>query len=185
MKHLQRSFSSHRMRASALALCFSLTLGACDLFISPEKLKADANAALAARNFATAAQTAQQWAQKAPEQYEAYFVLAQAQAQAGDKNAAVVALEQALSKGLKDDTQVTTNTNLEPIRSMVAYQKLMDTHFPGHVVKQESKANSGAEAEAEAEPEPNESVESVSITEKDGMQVLRAGDVMIKVPTLK
>lgn len=181
MKHFQMSFSSHRMRTGALALCFSLALGACDLFTNPDQLKADANAALAARNFATAAQTAQQWAKKAPDQYEAYFVLAQAQAQAGDKNAAVVALEQALTKGLKDDTQVTTNANLEPIRSMVAYQKLMDTHFPKHVGKQESNTDS----RAATEPEPDEGVDSVSITEKNGMQVLRAGDVMIQVPTLK
>lgn len=84
-------------------------------------------------------------------------------------NAALVALEQALKKGLKDDVQIDSNANLEPIKSMVAYQDLMKTHFPGRKSKQEQAPDSG----------------SVSITEKEGMQVLRAGDIVLKVPLLK
>lgn len=160
---------SHFVKNTALILCCALALSACDLFANAEKLKAETSAALAARNFSSAAQSAEQWTQKAPEQYEAYFALAQAKAQAGDKNAALVALEQAIKKGLKDDVQIESNTNLDPIKSMVAYQDLMKTSFPGRVAKK-------AEAQDNA---------TVSITEENGKQVLRAGDVVLEVPAMK
>ncbi|MCX7251763.1 MAG: hypothetical protein NTX37_09745 [Burkholderiales bacterium] len=169
MKHASRAFATRTARNVVVTLCLGLVLSACDLLANAEKLKADASAALASRNFATAVQTAKKWTEKAPEQYEAYFVLAQAQAQAGDRNAALVALEQALKTGLKDDVQIDSNVNLEPIKSMVAYKDLMKIHFPGRESKKEEEQDSG----------------SVSITEKEGMQVLRAGDIVLKVPALK
>ncbi len=162
---------SHCVKNTALVLCCGLALSACDLFANPEKLKADTSAALTARNFSSAAQSAEQWTQKAPEQYEAYFALAQAKAQAGDKNAALVALEKAIKKGLKDDVQIESNTNLDPIKSMVAYQDLMKTNFPGRAAKK-----------AQA---PDQDNATVSITEEDGKQVLRAGDVVLQVPAMK
>lgn len=159
----------HFFKRSTIVLCCTLALGACDLLASAEKLKTDTSAALAARNFASAAQSAEQWTKKAPEQYEAYFALAQARAQAGDKNGALVALEQAIKKGLKDDVQIESNANLDPVKSMVAYQDLMKTSFPGRTAKKE-EAQDGS---------------TVSITEKDGQQVLRAGDVVLQVPVVK
>lgn len=162
--------SLRRNAALVLTLSLSLLIGACDFLKSADQLKADANAALGARNFSVAAQTAQEWVKKAPEQYEPYFILAQAQAQAGDRNASLVALEQAIRKGLKDDVQIETNTNLDSVKSMVAYGDLMKTHFPGRT----------AEPKQESQDFGN-----VSITEKDGKQVLRAGDVVIEVPATK
>ncbi len=160
-----------RKAALAGVLSLSLLLCACHFFKGAEQLRTDANAALAARNFSVAAQLAQEWTTKASEQYEPYFVLAQAQAQAGDKNAALVALEQAIRKGLKDDVQIDSNANLDPIKSMVAYGDLMKAQFPGRTPPQQDSAA----------PEPG----NVSITEKDGKQVLRAGDVVIEVPSIK
>lgn len=159
-------------RASAV-LCLCFALGACDIFVSADKLKTDATAALTARNYSSAAQIAQKWSEKAPDHYEAFFVLAQAQAQAGDKNAALGALEKAINKGLKDDTQIDGNTNLEPIKGMSAYESLMKTHFPDRKAKQESAQ------------EVKSDTAEVSIQEKDGQQVLRAGDVVIQMPANK
>lgn len=160
-----------RQAALALVLSLSVFVSACDFFKGADQLRTDANAALAARNFSVAAELAQQWTKKASEQYEPFFVLAQAQAQAGDKNAALVALEQAIRKGLKDDVQIESNSNLDPIRSMVAYGDLMKTQFPGRAAQQQNSASQ----------DPG----NVSITEKDGKQVLRAGDVVIEVPSVK
>lgn len=169
---MEHKMTADVRRRSALALALSLSVfaGACNYFAGADQLKADANTALAARNFSLAATHAQAWAKKAAEQYEPYFVLAQAQAQAGDKNAALVALEQAIRKGLKDDVQIDSNANLEPIKSMVAYADLMKTHFPGRSSHQGQSSQDAGQ---------------VSITEKDGKQVLRAGDVVIEVPSVK
>ncbi len=71
--------------------------------------------------------------------------------------------------GCGDDVQIESNTNLDPIKSMVAYQDLMKTSFPGRVAKK-------AEAQDNA---------TVSITEENGKQVLRAGDVVLEVPAMK
>lgn len=154
-----------------------IVLVGCDLLTSVEKLQSESNANLEARNFSSAAQSAKKWIDKSPEQYEAYFVLAQAQAQVGDKNAALLALEKAIKKGLRDDLQIENNKNLDPIKLMTAYQVLMNTHFPGRTVVRE-----GVREDMQSDVSANS---SASITEKDGQQILRAGDVYIQVPANK
>lgn len=175
MKHSLSGVCGRTVCRGATLLCLCLALSACDMLASADKLKADANSALTARNYSSAAQIAQKWTEKTPDHYEAYFVLAQAQAQAGDKNAALVALEQAIKKGLKDDAQIDGNTNLDPIKEMSAYQSLMKSSFPDRKPTQTEKQDSEGKGE-ESE---------VSITEKDGQQVLRAGDVVIQMPVEK
>ena len=170
MKHAPTFLVNRATRTAAVTLLLGLMLSACEKSPNAESLKADANSALSAHNFSSAAQSAEKWSTKAPNQYEAYFVLAQAKAQVGDKNAALVALEQAIKKGLKDDTQIENNTNLDPIKSMVAYQDLMKSSFPGRKANKQEDIQDGS---------------SVSITEKDGKQVLRAGDIVIQVPSMK
>ena len=172
MKNPLNSVYGRAVRRGASVLCLCMALNACDLLASADKLKSDATAALTARNYSSAAQIAQKWTEKSPEHYEAFFVLAQAQA--GDKNGALMALEQAIKKGLKDDAQVDGNSNLDPIKDMSAYQTLMKTSFPDRKPKQE---------EAQKAEGLNDS--EVSITEKDGQQVLRAGDVVIQMPVDK
>lgn len=162
--------SSRRMAALFLTLGLSLLISACNFLKSAEQLKADVNSAMEMRNYSVAAQIAQEWVKKVPDQYEPYFFLAQAQAQAGDRNASLVALEQAIRNGLKDDAQIETNTNLDSVKSMVAYGDLMKTHFPGRTTEPKQAL---------------QDTEDVSITEKNGKQVLRAGDVVIEVPVLK
>jgi hypothetical protein len=83
-------------------------------------------------------------------------------------------LEQAIKAGLKDDTQIEKNPLLEPIRSMAAYADLMKTSFP-----------SRKQASNDARSSDNPDDASVSIREVDGKQVLRAGDVVVEVPSLK
>lgn len=174
MKNPLNGISGRAVRRGACLLCLCLALSACDMLASADKLKSDATAALTARNYNSAAQIAQKWANKTPDHYEAFFVLAQAQTQAGDKNAALVALEQAIKKGLKDDAQIDGNANLDPIKDMSAYQSLMKASFPDRKPKQE-----------EAQKPDDKHGSEVSITEKDGQQILRAGDVVIQMPAGK
>lgn len=174
MKNHLNGVSVRAMRRSASLLCLCLVVSACDMLASADKLKSDATAALTARNYSSAAQIAQKWTEKTPDHYEAFFVLAQAQAQAGDKNASIVALEQAIKKGLKDDAQIDGNANLDPIKDMSAFQSLMKASFPDRKPKQEEAQKPQAQNDSE-----------VSITEKDGQKVLRAGDVVIQMPVDK
>ncbi len=177
MKNTLNGVSGRAVRRGSAALCLCVALSACDFFASGDQLKTEATAALSGRNYSTAAQIAQKWADKTPDRYEAYFVLAQAQAQAGDKNAALVALEQAINKGLKDDVQIDSNANLDPIKAMSAYESLMKAQFPDRKVKSEDNH--------EGKKEDKHDNGEVSIIEKDGQQVLRAGDVVIQVPSNK
>lgn len=162
-------FLSAFILAAALAGCDSGPLA------SAEKLKSEARQTIEAKNFSDAAKAAQKYIDKAPEDYEGYFLLAQAKAQTGDKNAALVALEQAIKKGLKDDEQIDKNANLEPIKSMAAYGDLMKYSFPSRT---EPVVNESVSVSGEASA-------SVSITESGDKQVLRAGDVVIEMPADK
>ena len=155
----------------------ALMLTACDAsyLASAEKLKAQAKQTIEAKDYSQAASAAQKLIEKSPEDYEGYFLLAQAKAQTGDKNAAIGALEQALKKGLKDDQQIDTNKNLEPIRSMAAYSDLMRANFP-------SRSSAAAATESSVQGQAGA---SVSITEVDGKQTIRAGDIFIQTTTEK
>jgi len=146
-------------------------LTACDLDFmkSADSLKADARKSMEIKNFSEAASIAQRITEKAPADYEGFFLLAQAKAQAGDKNAAIVALEQAIKSGLKDDEQIDKNNNLDPIKSMVAYSDLMSASFP---------SRRGVSGVASTDG-------PVSIRETNGKQVIRAGDIVIEVPADK
>lgn len=147
-------------------------LGGCDLNLpfmkNADSLKAEARHSVEIKNFTEAAATAQKLTEKEPADYEGYFLLAQAKAQVGDKNAALVALEQSIKKGLKDDQQIEKTANLDPIKSMSAYTDLMNSSFPSRKPAQEKPDST-----------------DVSIREADGKQVVRAGDLVVEVPVAK
>jgi hypothetical protein len=146
--------------------CISMllvTLNACDsgaLFKSADSLKADAQKALEEKNYSNAAAAANVLIGKQPDGYEGYFLLAQAEAQLGDRNASLSALEHAIKHGLKDDTQIDKNALLEPIRQMPAYASLMAESFPNR---------RGPDSDG------------VSIRQDGNSQEVRAGDVVIKL----
>lgn len=155
------------------SLFLALLLSACNLdaFKSVDDLKSDARQALNAKNFSEAGNVAQRLTEKAPTDYEGQFILAQAKAQTGDKNAALTALESAIKLGLKDDEQIDKCANLEPIKSMTAYHDLMSASFPSRVsVDKPGKISAG---------------DGVSIQTGDEKQLIRAGDVVIEVPVVK
>lgn len=149
----------------------SLALAACDTgpFASADALRAQAAKSLQQKNFTEAATKAEELTKKAPESYDAFFMLAQARAQLDDKSAALAALEAAIKKGYKDDKAIEDNANLKPIRGMTAFTELMDASFPNR----EKKVQAGTEVSASA---------TVGIVQSDSKTTIRAGDVVVEMP---
>ncbi len=155
-----------------MTLVVTTSLAGCDTgpFKSAEGLKIDTRQSIEAKNYSEAALRAQKLIEKAPQDFEGYFLLAQAKAQTGDNNAALVALDQAIQKGLKDDTQIDKNLNLEPVKKMSAFTDLMNANFPSR------KAAIASEGGASA------GYASVSIQESNGKQIIKAGDIVVEIP---
>ena len=176
-------------------LALSVFLFGCDFDIlaTPEKIKQETKQSIEAKDFTKAAGLAQKYIEKVPTDYEGYFYLAQSKSQTGDKNAAIVALEMAIKNGLKDDQQIEENSNLDPIKLMVAYADLMRKSFPGReeqvFIQTEREVPAGISVGATSSTSSGTSVSAssgtsaqVSIKESNGKQIIRAGDIVIKMP---
>lgn len=139
------------------------SLSACDsglLFKSADALKPSAQKALEEKNDSNAAMAASALIAKQLDDHEGYFLLAQAEAQLGDGNAGVSALEHAIKHGFDDDAQIDNDALLDPIRVMPAYGSLATKNFPNR-----------------GDPESD----AASILQDGTSQEVRAGDVVIKL----
>jgi hypothetical protein len=116
-------------RISVLAACLLLAACGGDTFTNAKTLRTQAADSLAQKNYGIAADKAYAATLKAPKEAEAYFLLAQAQAQLGRKNAAMASLETAIVNGFTDEEAIRTNPNLEPLRKAEAYKELMTATF--------------------------------------------------------
>ena len=145
-----------------------MVIAACDsgLFPNADSIHDQAMQSLQQKNFSSAASKSEELIKKAPDGYEGYFILAQARAQIGDKNAALAALEAAIKRGYKDDNAIDENPNLKPIQNMPAYAELMDSSFPKRAQKSQATSTSA----------------SVGIVQSDSKTVIRAGDVVLEMP---
>jgi tetratricopeptide (TPR) repeat protein len=143
-------------------------LSACDSgpFASADAIRNRASLSLEQKNFSEAAKDAEALIKKTPDGYDGYYLLAQARAQLGDKNAAIAALESAIKKGYKDDTAISANANLQPLQAMSAFRELMDSAFP----KREKAVTAAGD---------------VAVGETDSKTVIRAGDVVVELPKEK
>lgn len=151
--------------AQACLLAASLLLAAC----SNEDMRAQATQSLQKKNFSAAVEQAGAVTQKAPEDYEMQFLLAQAHAQLGNRNAALAALEAAIKNGFKDDQAIRGNANLQPLAGMAAFEELMAANF--------ARGNAAAPAPVSAV-----AAGDVGITETRDKTVIKAGDVSIELP---
>lgn len=177
-----KNSAKHHFSCALIAAIFAAIAG-CDMdFLkNTDSLKTDVRKSIEAKNYSEAAALALKLTEKAAADYEGYFLMAQAKAQVGDKNAAITALEQAIKKGLKDDEQIDKNVNLDPIKTMTAYKDLMASSFPSR----KATLDPIVSATASAVVSGSESSSSVSIHQVDGKQVVRAGDVVIEMPSAK
>lgn len=153
--------------AQACLLAASLLLAAC----GNEDMRTKAVQSLQKKNFSAAAEQAGAVTQKAPDDYEMQFLLAQAQAQLGNRNAALAALEAAIKNGYKDDQAIRSNANLQSLAGMSAYEELMAASFPRAVAAAPAAAPATAVAAGD-----------VGITETRDKTVIKAGDVSIEMP---
>lgn len=174
---MKGGFKYSWMAAAVLAL----GLAACDGagFKSADGLKTETLQALDAKNYSIAAERAVQLTEKTPNDYEAHYLLAQARALLGDRNGALMALEQAIKTGLRDDAAIDANPNLAAIREMNAYTDLMNASFPSR-----SRAVAGVQVQLPAEGGGARAQvgSQLSIRESGGKTVVRADDLVIEVP---
>jgi len=116
-------------RISVLAACLLLAACSGDTFTNAKTLRTQATDSLAQKNYGIAADKAYAATLKAPKEAESYFLLAQAQAQLGRKNAAMASLETAIVNGFTDEEAIKGSANLEPLRKSEAYRELMAATF--------------------------------------------------------
>jgi hypothetical protein len=118
------------IRISVLAACLLLAACSGDMFANAKTLRTQASESLVQKNYGIALEKAYAATLKAPKDAEAYFLLAQAQAQLGRKNGAMASLENAIVNGYTDEEAIKGNANLEPLRKAEAYKELMAATFP-------------------------------------------------------
>ena len=146
-------------RISVLVACLLLAACGGDTFTSAKTLRTQATESLAQKNYGIAADKAYAATLKAPKEAEAYFLLAQAQAQLGRKNAAMASLETAIVNGFTDEEAIKGSVNLEPLRKAEAYRELMAATFApaapaeGAAPAAADGAGEAAKAEGQAPPQ--------------------------------
>ncbi|SFF53914.1 hypothetical protein SAMN05518865_101322 [Duganella sp. CF458] len=137
-------------RISVLAACLLLAACSGDTFTNAKTLRTQATESLAQKNYGIAADKAYAATLKAPKEAESYFLLAQAQAQLGRKNAAMAALETAIVNGFTDEEAIKGSSNLEPLRKAEAYRELMAATFaPAAAAPADGAAPAAAEGGGE------------------------------------
>lgn len=142
-------------RISVLAACLLLAACSGDMFANAKTLRTQASESLVQKNYGIALEKAHAATLKAPKDAEAYFLLAQAQAQLGRKNAAMASLENAIANGFTDEEAIKASANLEPLRKAEAYRELMAASFappaPAEGAPAAGEAGSAAAADGQAQ----------------------------------
>lgn len=172
--------TSRLMGASLLALA----LGGClpDSLQDAATLRTLATQSLEQRNFADAVSRARHLVEKTPQDVEAHYLLAQALAQSGERTAALVALEQAIRQGLRDAGRIEAEPRLEPLRDMNAYEDMMSAQFPDRLSVSVRAGSVRASVSSGATTTSQRAGEAVSIEQRGGKQVVRAGDLVVELP---
>ncbi|WP_374582044.1 hypothetical protein [Pseudoduganella sp.] len=143
-------------RISVLAACLLLAACSGDLFANAKTLRTQASESLAQKNYGIAMDKAYAATLKSPKDAEGFFLLAQAQAQLGRKNAAMASLETAIANGFTDEEAIKGNVNLAPLRNAEAYKELMAASFtpaPGEGAAPAEGAAAADAASGEAKPD--------------------------------
>jgi hypothetical protein len=98
---------------------------------------------------------------------EAYLIESQAKSMTGDPKSALDALDMAFKNGLRDFERIAAEKRFDPIRPSPEFQELL-RRYGGtpSAIAGESEIKAG----------------NVSIKEESGAQVIRAGDISIRVP---
>lgn len=161
---------------SALSLVTALAVTGCDS-TSSENPKAPsveeqlntAKVELENKNYGKTIEITVKITQSDPKNVEAYYLESQAQALAGSLEEAIRSLENALENGFRDFEGLIKNKNLDALKSTPEFELLMQRFNP--------------DAAADAAISSNKvTAGDTSITEENGQQVIKAGDVEIRIP---
>jgi len=132
-----------------------------------QKLLTEALAELDKKNFGRSIEITVRITKSDSGNVEAYVVESQAASMAGDAKAAIDALEQAFQNGFKDIERVTKERRFDPIRSLPEFQEMLRRRgFTSSATVGEKEVSAG----------------NVSIKEEAGTQVIKAGDITLRVP---
>lgn len=158
-----------------LIFVFLISLSACDKFGSEgwggsDKKQATVDDQLKSvivlidqRNLGSAIELTSKIRQENPQNYEAYYLEAQAVTLMGNKTDAVSLLEVSMQRGFKNFSELKSNKNFSPLRDLSEYQALLSKYDPEY---KSTTVSAG----------------DVSIKETGGRQVIKAGDVTISLP---
>lgn len=132
-----------------------------------QKLLTEAMAELDQKNFGKSVEITMRISKSDPGNTESYMIESQAKSMSGDVTAAMNALDKAFKNGFKDIERVMTEQRLDAVRAMPAFQDLLRKYgFTSAPTITTSEIKAG----------------DVSIKEENGMQVIQAGDVLLRAP---
>lgn len=153
-------------RAAPLALACLLFVAACHDTSNHAAVATDVSieqvrSALDQKNFGVASTLADQLTAAYPKSADAWFAAADAKAAAGDRLAALAALERAMSNGLRDTARLDADGYLGAVRSSAEYQALLVRFGLAQPIAQAG---------------------DTSITETSAGTVVKAGDISVTLP---
>jgi len=132
-----------------------------------QKLLIEADAELDRKNFERTVEITIRISKSDPGNTESYVIESQAKSMSGDVAAALDALDRAFKSGLKDIDRVMKEPRLDPLRVTPEFQELLRKYgFTSAVTVGTEVIKAG----------------NVSIKEEGGMQIIKAGDVLVRVP---
>ena len=163
----------------AAILLISIVVSGCDKFSSEKKTETkvesvddqmkSAKTEFDNKNYGKTVEITIKVTQSDPKHTDAFYLESQAQSQMGDVKSALKSLEDALKNGFKDFKGITDNKNLDAIKQTPDFQVLIQRYDPSASAKA-----SISDKEIKAG--------DASIKEVGGQQVIKAGDVEIKLP---
>ena len=132
-----------------------------------QKLLSEALAELDKKNFGKSIEITVRITKSDSGNVEAYLIESQAKSMSGDAKAALDSLEQAFKNGLKDMERINKEQRFDPIRLTPEFQELLRRHGFSSAAKVGVKEITAG---------------NVSIKDEAGSQVIKAGDITLRVP---
>ena len=153
----------------------TLVISGCDKFSTEKKVETvdeqikSAKTELDNKNYGRVVEIIVKVTQTNPKSTDAFYLESQAQSQMGDVKNALKSLEDALKNGFKDFNGINENKNLDAVKQTADFQVLIQRYDSNAAAK-----TSISDKETKAG--------DASIKEVDGQQVIKAGDIEIKLP---
>ena len=164
------------MKKLIVAILFtSIAIAGCDKFSTDKKTETvdeqmkKAKTEFDNKNYGKTVEITIKVTQSDPKYADAFYLESQAQSQTGDIKNALNSLEEALKNGFKDFKGIMENKNLDAMKQTPDFQAIIQRYDPNAAAKA-----SVSDKEVKAG--------DASIKEVDGQQIIKAGNIEIRVP---